>query len=157
LERHHHMHKMISQHRASHVRSILKMQRHASKKDIRERLLRSLSAKSSRASPVKAIIRAHYDSMQLASMIRQELLDSESNAERWPKFTVPSPVESWNRRQLLFQVVVNRFLSCMLRNIWCSDILQHSYYYYNVFAKPSFEPPGFFLRFIEPRVKKPLE
>jgi hypothetical protein len=95
------MHKMISQHRASHVRSIVKIQRHVRRKEIGERLLRRLSAKSSRASRVMAQVMAHYDSMQLASMIRQELLDSESN-ERWPtKFTGPQPVESGNRRQLV--------------------------------------------------------
>ena len=76
LERHHPSFKILmTENRVKHATRILKLQRHLVdiKHEFKERMLRSLSAKSSRGSRVMARIMAQHDSNQVVSMVRQEL------------------------------------------------------------------------------------
>jgi hypothetical protein len=67
------MDKRLSQYRLVHVRNILKFQRHITKLDLRDPLLRTTSKKTSRVSLAMARVLAHGDSSKVVSMIREEL------------------------------------------------------------------------------------
>jgi hypothetical protein len=68
------MHKMLSQYRTFHVKSILKVQKKLmTKSEAQPSMLRSTSISTSRVSRAWAIVLAHGDTLQVAKMIRQEL------------------------------------------------------------------------------------
>lgn len=67
------MHKMLSQYRTFHVKSILKVQKKLTKSEEHRRMLRSMSMRTSRVSRAWSIILAHGDNMQVHKMIKQEL------------------------------------------------------------------------------------
>jgi hypothetical protein len=73
------LHEPISQWRSYHAKSLLQIQQRLPKGDnrLRERLLRRQSMHTSRRSRVMARLLAHADSLEVAAMVRHELLESE--------------------------------------------------------------------------------
>jgi hypothetical protein len=78
------MHKMLSQYRTFHVKSLLKAQKKLTKSEADRRMLRSMSMSTSRVSRAWAIVLAHGDMLQVSKMIRQELASSARPASSKP-------------------------------------------------------------------------
>jgi hypothetical protein len=78
-----HLHAIVGRHRVLHLQGLLAIQKRCPKKydvEFLEQLLRSISLRTSRASRTLAILLAHGDYLYMATIIRQEL--GESNEDK---------------------------------------------------------------------------